>query len=169
MMPRKSARELQRPHKQSLSMQNRCAEIKIRAERRAGEILRGMERQPASRPSEKALQDERLSDDLPRLKDLGINYAQSHRWQSVASLPEDQFEEYIAQAKDSEVELTSKGIQTFAKTLKKKNELETFEQDHSARETLQCHQFRDRLLDLDMMSSFPLLFLGNLTLALSQD
>lgn len=86
-------------------MQNRCAEIKIRAERRAGELLRGMEETRGGDHKSEEFKnqtspDERI-DSSPRLKDLGINYAQSSRWQSVASLPEDQFESYIAQAKDS--------------------------------------------------------------------
>lgn len=57
--------------------------------------------------------------DAPRLRDLGISNASSSRWQSVAAIPEDQFESYIAAAKDAEAELTSKGIQTFAKSLRK--------------------------------------------------
>ena len=64
---------------------NQCAEIKLRAERRAGEMLGEMDRE---KPGEykkfhdvtfypKPLHDERVY-----LKDLGITEIQSHRWQT---------------------------------------------------------------------------------------
>jgi hypothetical protein len=68
---------------------------------------------PRGRPTENPSHDERGFS--PKLKDLGVSKASSSRWQSVASLPEDQFESYIAQAKEGEAELTLKGVQTFAK------------------------------------------------------
>ena len=60
-------------------MQNRCEEIKLRAERRAGEILGESERKGLGRP-EKTSQDVTLSD-------LGITRVQPHRWQAVGFLP----------------------------------------------------------------------------------
>ena len=52
------------------------AEIKLRAERRAGELIQEGERQGRGRP-EKTSQDVTLSD-------LGITRMQSHRWQREA-------------------------------------------------------------------------------------
>ena len=61
----------------------RCAAIKLRAERKAGEILADMKPNPGK---PKSLHDERIS--KPRLKDIGITEVQSHRWQAVAIIPE---------------------------------------------------------------------------------
>jgi hypothetical protein len=58
----------------TLEMQNAAAEIKLRAERRAGEMLAQMEKHngdPRSR-------------DVTRVSDLGISKMQSHRWQLEA-------------------------------------------------------------------------------------
>ena len=56
--------------------QNSLAEIKIRAERKAGELLPGLIKQ--GRPSEKR------SHDVTFLEDLGIEKMQSSRWQLEA-------------------------------------------------------------------------------------
>lgn len=53
----------------SLEMQNQCAEIKLRAERRAGEILAVTEKHRAGRPPENRSHD--VTDLPPRLEDLG--------------------------------------------------------------------------------------------------
>jgi len=62
-------------------MQNYCAEIKIRAERKVGEMLREMEVKPGN---------PQLSHDVtiepPRLADFGISRMQSFRCQSIASI-----------------------------------------------------------------------------------
>ena len=64
-------------------------EIQIRAERKAGEFLRGMERNKGAQgnPGGHGAQIVRLPEDTaqpPRLKDLGISRTDSHRWQTVA-------------------------------------------------------------------------------------
>ena len=62
---------------QSLEMQNQCAEIKLRAERRAGELLAEATRRGGDRKAKSNLHD-------VSLKDVGISHIQSHRWQAVA-------------------------------------------------------------------------------------
>jgi hypothetical protein len=64
-------------------MQNWCAEIKIRAERRAGELLKD---DPAYGRGKKSL----------TMSDLGIDHNQATRWQTIASLPEPDFEAHLA-------------------------------------------------------------------------
>ena len=64
-------------------MQNQCAEIKIRAERRAGELLKKTVRHEGGRPT-------KPSDDA-RVLPAGISWDQSSRWQKVASVPERRF------------------------------------------------------------------------------
>jgi len=101
---------------ESLEMQNLCAEIKLRAERRAGELLREQERNRGTqgqlvgrdssggsivRPPEKA---------ALKLSDLGINKSQSSRWQKIAKVPERAFEGYIEERKTGHEELTTAGL-----------------------------------------------------------
>lgn len=91
---------------EGLDSQNRVAEIKIRAERRIGELLAEMPKNNGGRPKENHLHDERgLS-----LADIGITHAQSHRWQTMAAVPEDEFCKIVSKVLDSRAELTSKSI-----------------------------------------------------------
>ena len=75
----------------TLEMQNQCAEIKIRAERRAGELLGEQEKNPGVRMRGPNIV---LGPETPTLADLGITYMQSHRWQAEASVPEERFERH---------------------------------------------------------------------------
>jgi len=88
-----------------LDIQNACAEIKIRAERRAGELLAKMEKHPAGRPS--VNRSQLATDLLPKLEDLGISKSDSSRWQLEASLPEEKFKEIVKDIKEKGIELTS--------------------------------------------------------------
>lgn len=98
----------------SLEMQNQCAEIKIRAERRAGEMLAEMEKNPGTKGQligpgiigGNTMQPPTI----PKLEDLGISKMQSHRWQIEADVPEPEFEHHIAEVKSRGEELTSKGL-----------------------------------------------------------
>src|SRR5438132_14074852 len=63
---------------ESLEMRNWCAEIKIRAERRAGELLQEMEKHPPG-PD----QSEPQTDLPPRLRDLGFSKDQSGRLRTI--------------------------------------------------------------------------------------
>ena len=74
----------------SLDMQNQCAEIKIRAERRAGEMLIIRPKQHGARPADKPSATG-SHDETPSLRELGIKKMQSHRWQKIASIPEEIF------------------------------------------------------------------------------
>ena len=56
----------------SLDMQNRCAEIRIRAERRGGDMLREMEKHPPG-PIPMGDRSHDATDLPPRLEDLGIS------------------------------------------------------------------------------------------------
>ena len=76
---------------ESLAVQNSAAELKLRAERKGGELLKAMDRQPAQRPKEKHCSVQ----GLPTLKDMGLEPTQSHRWQRIASVPEPVFEAFL--------------------------------------------------------------------------
>jgi len=68
-------------------MQNQAAEIKLRAERRAGELLAGTVRQGGPR---KRFQPETF---LPE----GVSKLYSHRWQCEATVPKADFEAYVVE------------------------------------------------------------------------
>lgn len=93
-----------------LEMQNDVAEIKLRAERRAGELLGEMEKHPGAATP---LHDGSALP--PRLQELGIGTTQSHRWQREASVPEAEFERHVAETKESGRELTSVGLLRLAR------------------------------------------------------
>ncbi len=100
---------------ESLEMQNDIAEIKLRAERRAGDLLQQIGVQ-AGNPQ--LLHDETIAP--PRLEDLGISRVQSHRWQAEASVPEEQFEQHVAEIKAAKNDLTSAGLYRLARILNHK-------------------------------------------------
>lgn len=80
-----------------LEIQNRAAEIKLRAERRAGELLRDLPHGKGlgkGKGTEKSLPD-------------GITHKQSHAWQTIAKIPEEKFEVEIGAVKEVGAELTT--------------------------------------------------------------
>jgi N6-adenosine-specific RNA methylase IME4 len=82
-------------------MIDKAIAIRLRAERRAGELLRNMnkrgerERKGGNRKSKS--RDATLIKP-PTLADLGISKTQSSQWQKLAALPPEQFEQNIARA-----------------------------------------------------------------------
>lgn len=101
------ARQAQR----SFEIQNRCAEIKLMAERKAGLMLIEQDKNKgAAAPSE-------AREDIPRLKDLGISYSQSSRWQAIAGIPSENFEQRLESLKQDGKEITSTEFLRLAKKL----------------------------------------------------
>ena len=97
-----------RQAKASLVMQNQCAEIKLRAERRLGEMLSQTVPHHGGRP--KRSRDATVS--RPTLDSLGVTKSQSSRWQRIADIPSKRFENYLTEAKsatDGE-EITTAGL-----------------------------------------------------------
>jgi hypothetical protein len=91
-----------------LGIQNRAAEVKLRAERQAGKLLAQMTLRGGDRRSKS--HNERL-----KLDDLGISRNQSTRWQMQARLPENIFREHIKVTCDAGKELTSTRLLRLAK------------------------------------------------------
>jgi phage N-6-adenine-methyltransferase len=75
-----------------------ATDIRLRAERRAGQLLAEMaergERDPGHGDRKSGLQDA-----TPKLADLGVTKTQSSRWQQLAKLPEWVFEKKVETAK----------------------------------------------------------------------
>ncbi|VAX09334.1 hypothetical protein MNBD_GAMMA25-180 [hydrothermal vent metagenome] len=94
-------------------MANWAAEIRIRAERRMGEMIRaqketgGMNKGGGDRKSEQYHQShDETGDSQPKLSDMGITKSMSSRAQAIASVPEDEFEETITKHREQQKELT---------------------------------------------------------------
>lgn len=107
---------------ESLEDQNKIAEIKIRAERRAGELLAEMPKASgADYGGKPSIDGNRLlpSNPPPTLADLGISKMQSSRYQTLASIPEDIFEETITQTMADLNELTTAHMLKVANEIKR--------------------------------------------------
>lgn len=90
--------------------ERQACEIRLRAERKAGELLSAAEKNLGGRPaeipshgtrgfSERLDNEATWSPDLKKAKTLaerGISYSQSSRWQQLAAVPEAQFEAALA-------------------------------------------------------------------------
>jgi hypothetical protein len=114
----------------SLEILNRCAELKLRAERKAGTLLR----ESTVKGGERHKSHDGTYDRRSVLEDLGISKMQSSRWQTVAILPEDLFERHLAKVKTSERELTSASVIRLA-TLFRRKDSEQDSQSKSKRQS----------------------------------
>lgn len=75
-----------------------ATEIKVRAERRAGEILAQLERKNGEKGAEGI---------LSTLEKIEIPVVTAHRWQKLAAIPEDRFEQAVVAAKEVAGEVTT--------------------------------------------------------------
>lgn len=107
---------------QGLDMQNLCAEIKLRAERKAGELLKEQDIKPGN---------PQLSHDTiiekPKLSDLGIKPDQSSRWQKIADILEETFEKHIVETKEKKKEQETKILRLYLKCWTQKQIAEELE------------------------------------------
>ncbi|WP_186776173.1 MT-A70 family methyltransferase [Rubripirellula reticaptiva] len=94
-----------------LEVQNKAAELKLRAERKAGEMLAEMKLHGGDRRSDQ-------SADRRTLEDLGISKDQSSRWQLLAAVPENLFDDFIGQFTVRRVELTTAEALRYARTIR---------------------------------------------------
>jgi len=101
-----------------------ATEVRLRAERRAGELLRDMkdsgERETGGRP------ENSRSQTTVTLKDLEITRDQSSRWQNLAKLDEQAFEERVARAqKDAVASVEMTAIEKAEAKRERRTERET--------------------------------------------
>lgn len=102
-----------RQRDESLEAQNTAAEIKLWAERKAGELLTMMPKHPAGRRTINRSHD--VTDLPPTLEEIGIGKMESSRWQAIASVPEDEFVNLIEETKGAEQPLTTNGVLNYAR------------------------------------------------------
>ena len=91
---------------ESLEVQNDICEIKLRAERRMGEMLKEMPKSKGGEQHHKEPTGNIVSPVQPTLQDMGIEKHESARYQKIADLSEEKFEEIIKETKQEEKELT---------------------------------------------------------------
>jgi len=82
-----------------------ATEIKVRAERRCGELLARTEKHGGGRPTENPSNDARGS--TPTLKEMGLTYDESSRYQQLAAMAAEHFETAVATAKATAGEVTT--------------------------------------------------------------
>lgn len=89
--------------------QNHAAEIKLRAERKAGELLVMMER-GVPKPGGRTMPDVGHSSEYAKvLSETNTTRQDASRWQAEAAIPAERFEAYIAENKETS-ELTTAGL-----------------------------------------------------------
>jgi hypothetical protein len=99
-------------------LQNQAAEIRIRAERRAGQLLLDMEKNPGTRGAGRPRKDgSRITQSrastakTPKLEEIGITKDQSSKWQRLALLVDEAaFERALVQAREKDGELTNAAL-----------------------------------------------------------
>src|ERR1700704_2275498 len=94
-----AARNYVKAAKLGLELQNCAAEVKLRAERKAGGLLRSLKLRGGDRKSKGHAASLKLAD-------LGISRDQSKRWQHIASVPDAEFTRYLTSKGDQGREIT---------------------------------------------------------------
>jgi TPR repeat protein len=90
--------------------QNRCAELRLRAERKLGQYLAGTSRNSVGRPKPVPLRN-----GFPTLDDLGITRKLPHRAQRLAAIPAKDFDWYLRTAAKNELEITTRLLLYYSK------------------------------------------------------
>lgn len=100
----------------SRDITNRCAEILLKAERRAGELLTEMPKQAGARGIGKKVESQPATPLPPKLDDIGITKTQSSRWQQLASIPDEVFDDYVETVNKSDGDelITRSGLKQHA-------------------------------------------------------
>ena len=98
-----AARNYVKAAKLGLALQNCAAEVKLRAERKAGVLLRSLRLRGGDRKSKRHAASLKLDD-------LGISRDQSKRWQHIASVSDAEFAQYLKGTADQGREITSAGL-----------------------------------------------------------
>ena len=89
-----------------MAAQNKCAELRLRAERKLGDFLTQTPRLGKGRPS-KNVEQQNI---LPSLSDLGIDRGLSHRVQRISAIPTAEFEAYLRRARQPGWEITTRQL-----------------------------------------------------------
>jgi hypothetical protein len=110
-----------------LKLQNIAAELRLRAERKAGVFLAQLHLRGGDRRSKGHAAPLKVN-----LDDLGLTRDQSKRWQRVAAVPEHSFSRFIEEAKSSGSEISSAGLLRMARSVDSSAALRANRSGHSA-------------------------------------
>lgn len=105
---------------ESLEVQNNIAEIKLRAERKAGEMLKDMPKNEGGWRN-KSCGNIMLPQD--KLSDVGIEKHESSRWQKISDIPQKDFEQKIVETKTKQIELTQAEMLRLHKDLEREKRI----------------------------------------------
>lgn len=115
-----AAKAYARAAKLGMDAQNNAAEVAILARRKAGEYLSQLERKQGER-NDITLSNVGQSEYSTTLEESGITRQDANRWMQVASVPEEQFREYIEDTKQAGKELATSSVVKLAKELSRKD------------------------------------------------
>lgn len=104
-----AARHYVKAARMGKGMADRCAEIRLRAERRAGEMLR--EHTPGRGGDRRSTNSQDVSWSALT---ADVSHMQSSRWQKIANVPDGVFDEYFLAAQDAETDITAVGLIQYA-------------------------------------------------------
>lgn len=113
--------------KLGIRAQNHAGEIKLRAERKAGELLAQLERDDLSNggDAKSAFHIEKpISEYRAVLTENEVPPVTAWRWQRLAELPEEKFEEFIAEKEEIDDAITSAALFRFTQEYKRQQMVE---------------------------------------------
>lgn len=93
-----------------------ATEIKVRAERRAGQMLAEMPKQDGGHAAKVKARSHDVTEVPKTLSEIGITKNESSRWQKLAAVSDQQFEHAVAAAKEVAGEVTTAAMLRAAKT-----------------------------------------------------
>ena len=99
-----------------------ATEIKVRAERRAGQMLAEMPKATGAKGVGPIAVPSCDRNQPPTLAEIGITKNDSSRWQKLAAVSDEQFEAAVAAAKDVAGEVTTAAMMRAAKTDEEQNQ-----------------------------------------------
>lgn len=105
-----AAAEYAKAAKLGMEASNYAAEIRIRAERKAGELLGGLKRGQGKRTDQLPDIVSGSSEYRQALNEAEVDERKAQRWQEVARIDDELFEDHIATTKQGERELTTAGV-----------------------------------------------------------
>lgn len=121
--------------KAGLQVQNEAAELKLRAERRAGEMLAVIERTSGGNASS-FLEKTSYQNAIEK---ADIVRSTAHNWQRIAAIPEQEFEHHLETTKETHKELTTAGTVRLAKEIERTQIRNTIIENGKGYTDIQAH------------------------------